>query len=379
MKKLLTLLNIFIICNYSYSQCNGRYETEIFDSVTINNDIYYSDVYFDNEHQMDIYFPESDTVNNRPLIIFMHGGSFINGNKSNIACVDFCKSFARRGYVAASINYRLNNNSQAFALSQQEQYVTVLKATSDLKGAIRYFRKSVADGNPYGIDGNTVFIGGASAGAVAAIHSAYIDDIIDLPTSRSYQDILTGQTINFNMQALLNSIGGSLEGDAGNNNYSSSVSGIFNFAGGINDINWIDNNDEPIVSCQGDLDNIVYYDCGPGLGIPSVFTLCGIAEIHPKANLEGLTHDYLLFSGSDHEWCSAGNSNLLFVQAINFTSNFFFPLLPCNSATIVNNLNKKKVLIDVIDVLGRKSKVNENQLLIYIYSDRSYEYKIIIN
>ena len=29
---------------------------------------------------------------------------------------------------------------------------------------------------------------------------------------------------------------------------------LINSAGGINDLNWIDTNDEPIVSCQGDQD-----------------------------------------------------------------------------------------------------------------------------
>lgn len=38
---------------------------------------------------------------------------------------------------------------------------------------------------------------------------------------------------------------------------SSSVNGIVNFAGGIQQLSWIDNNDEPIFSAQGDNDVIV--------------------------------------------------------------------------------------------------------------------------
>ena len=45
-------------------------------------------------------------------------------------CVDFCESFARRGYVCASINYRLSNMF-SFLLSQDVQLETVLKAVSD--------------------------------------------------------------------------------------------------------------------------------------------------------------------------------------------------------------------------------------------------------
>ena len=227
------------------------------------------------------------------------------------------------------------------------------------------------NGNPYGIDGNTIFIGGSSAGAVAALHMAYIDNINDLPSSVT--DIL-GNT--FNVQNLIATIGGDLEGDAGNNGFSSSVSGVVSFAGGINDVNWIDNADEPLVSCQGDADLTVNYNCGPGLGYPTVLQLCGTAEMHPQANISAITNDYLVFSGADHSWCSAGINDQRFVQAIEFTKDFLYPLLPCNSTTSINELFVKKKLINIVNLLGRKSKIYNNTPLIYIYSDGSVEYKI---
>ena len=56
---------------------------------------------------MDIYTPDGDTEINRPLILFIHGGSFYGGDKSSVDCQDFCKEFAKKGYVTASVNYRL--------------------------------------------------------------------------------------------------------------------------------------------------------------------------------------------------------------------------------------------------------------------------------
>ena len=379
MKQLATLIILISINSLIFAQCNGRYQTEIFSSVAVN-EVNYSDVYNDNEHKMDIYTANGDTVTNRPVILYMHGGSFLGGNKSEIDCVDFCENFAKKGYVTASANYRLALDPQSFALYQEEQYTTVLKVVSDIKGAIRYFRKSIVNGNPYGIDGNAIFIGGYSAGAVAAIHSAYIDSISDLPISITYIDLLTGQTVDFNPQDLVSTIGGNLEGDAGNYGFSSEVSGVVSFAGGINDINWIDISDEPIVSCQGDADQIVNYNCGPGLNIPTVFTLCGAAEIHPKANIEGLTNDYLVFSGEGHEWCSAGNSSSLFLQALDFTSAFLFPLLPCNNTTSISEENtRNKQLIRTTDMLGRNANTINNGPLFYIYDDGSVEKRIILN
>ena len=379
MKQLATLIILISINSLIFAQCNGRYQTEIFSSVAVN-EVNYSDVYNDNEHKMDIYTANGDTVTNRPVILYFHGGSFLGGNKSEVDCVDFCENFAKKGYVTASANYRLALDPQSFALYQEEQYTTVLKVVSDIKGAIRYFRKSIVNGNPYGIDGNAIFIGGYSAGAVAAIHSSYIDTISDLPISITYIDLLTGQSVDFNPQDLVSTIGGNLEGDAGNYGFSSEVSGVVSFAGGINDINWIDINDEPIVSCQGDADQIVNYNCGPGLNIPTVFTLCGAAEIHPKANIEGLTNDYLVFSGEGHEWCSAGNSSSLFLQALDFTSAFLFPLLPCNNTTSISEENtRNKQLIRTTDMLGRNANTINNGPLFYIFDDGSVEKKIIIN
>ena len=379
MKQLATLIILISINSLVFAQCNGRYQTEIFSSVAVN-EVNYSDVYTDNEHKMDIYTANGDTVTNRPVILYMHGGSFLGGNKSEIDCVDFCENFAKKGYVTASANYRLALDPQSFALYQEEQYTTVLKVVSDIKGAIRYFRKSIVNGNPYGIDGNAIFIGGYSAGAVAAIHSSYIDSISDLPISITYTDLLTGQTVDFNPQDLVSTIGGNLEGDAGNYGFSSEVSGVVSFAGGINDVSWIDISDEPIVSCQGDADQIVNYNCGPGLNIPTVFTLCGAAEIHPKANIEGLTNDYLVFSGEGHEWCSLGNSSSLFLQALDFTSAFLFPLLPCNNTTSISEENtRNKQLIRTTDILGRNANTINDGPLFYIYDDGSVEKRIILN
>ena len=366
MKNLSTLLALTFISALTFAQCNGRYQTEIFSSVT-KTTINYSDVYTDNAHEMDIYMPDGDTETNRPLILFMHGGSFSAGTKEELDCVDFCNSFAKRGYVTASVNYRLASNPINFMLNQELQFSTVFKSIADIKSAVRYFRKNYQnDGNTYGIDENTIFIGGSSAGGVIAVNLAYVDNTSDLPTSP------------IDVQSISNNLGG-LEGDAGNNGYSSQVSGVISFAGGINDLNWIDALDEPLVSIQGDADETVNYNCGPGLNIPSVLTLCGAGEMHPQADLVGVTNNKLIFAGEGHGWFSGGNSNSLFLQALDFTSDFLFPLLPCNDITsITEQVIINKQLIRITDMLGRNTQTISNSPLFYIYDDGSVEKKIIL-
>ena len=268
MKQILITIFLSIIYIFLPAQnpCDGRYEDEIFSSVDIVT-VNYSDVYSDNEHKMDIYTPYGDAVTNRPVIIYMHGGSFYLGDKGMVDCVDFCTSFAKRGYVAISLNYRLANMI-SFLLSQDEQYKAVLRAVADAKAAVRFLRKDYANGNTYGIDPGTVFVSGYSAGGVIAIHQAYIDNLSDLPS---------------NVQALASAIGGNLEGDAGNSGYSSDIQAVVSLAGGINNLDWIDSNDEPIVMAQGTNDNTVSYYCGPGLNNPAILTLCGAGEMYPRA------------------------------------------------------------------------------------------------
>ena len=366
MKKLSTLLLLSLINAFIFAQCNDRYQVEIFNSVT-KTTVNYSDTYTDNAHTMDIYMPEGDTEINRPVILYMHGGSFYGGDKTMTDCVDFCESMAKRGYVTASLNYRLANII-SFLTSQETQYETVLKAVSDAKSAIRYFRKDFDNGDNYAIDPSTIFVGGYSAGAVVAIHLPYIDVISDLPTTP------------INVQTIVNNVGGSygLEGDAGNYGYSSDISGVISFAGGINDVYWIDSDDEPLVSVQGTSDLTVNYNCGPGLNNPAILTLCGSGEMHTKADAVGLLNDKLIFNGTDHLWAAYGNSNTKFVQALDFTSNFLYQLLPCNNTTAVNELSAEKKLVKVVDVLARESKVQNNTPLFYIYDDGSVQQKIII-
>ena len=87
-----------------------------------------------------------------------------------------------------------------------------------------------------------------------------------------------------------------------------------------------------------------------------------------------------MFSGEGHEWCSAGNSSPLFLQALDFTSNFLFPLLPCNNTTSISEENtRNKQLIRITDMLGRNANTLSNSPLLYIYDDGSVEKKIILN
>ena len=101
-------ITLFIYMSSAQSgDCEGRYQDEIFQTVSVET-ITYSEPY---NLAMDIYTPDGDNYTNRPLIIFAHGGAFIGGTKTNTTMIDLCETFAKRGYVTASISYRLATHS----------------------------------------------------------------------------------------------------------------------------------------------------------------------------------------------------------------------------------------------------------------------------
>ena len=171
---LLYTISLFIFTN-TQAQCYGRYQQEIFDQVSITT-VTYSDVY---DLDMDIYQPIGDVEANRPMLILAHGGSFVGGTRTNATVVSLAETFAKRGYVVASISYRLMKLSDF--LTRSATFNGVAEALSDGKAAVRYFRKTVEEGNVYRIDSNQIYFGGNSAGGVIALHTTFIqeEEIID--------------------------------------------------------------------------------------------------------------------------------------------------------------------------------------------------------
>ena len=84
MKRILFFTATVVLSAQAFAQCDGRYESQIFDDVQVT-EVEYTDVYdwnFSNSGlDMDVYEPVGDVETSRPLIIFAHGGSFYLGIK----------------------------------------------------------------------------------------------------------------------------------------------------------------------------------------------------------------------------------------------------------------------------------------------------------
>jgi acetyl esterase/lipase len=152
-----------------------RYRDQIFTTVVKTADITYGSATNLSGQtvtlKLDVYKPPlTDTVTSRPAIVWVHGGSFSNGDKTSGELVDESNNFAKQGYVNASINYRLEPGGCSAGGPTAECIQAILEATQDAQNAVSFLRTNAAT---YGIDPTRIAIGGTSAGAITALHVGY--------------------------------------------------------------------------------------------------------------------------------------------------------------------------------------------------------------
>ena len=102
--------------------------------------------YGDRTLEMDLYRPKI-TVGALPAVVCIHGGGWAKGNRTSHAKI--AQALADRGYVAATISYRLSGEAPFPA------------AIQDCKAAVRFLR---ANAKALGIDADKIGAIGLSAG-----------------------------------------------------------------------------------------------------------------------------------------------------------------------------------------------------------------------
>jgi len=123
--------------------------------------------------RLDLYEPLDDPRTKRPVIVFAHGGSFTSGDKSSMRWIP--EAWAARGYVVASIDYRLREDLPAvrFPLDTQE-LIAIVDAKEDMQGAVRWMKNAAP---MFRLDPTRVSVSGYSAGAVMALLAATTQDL----------------------------------------------------------------------------------------------------------------------------------------------------------------------------------------------------------
>jgi len=283
-----TFLSLFLISNGIFAQqhptCDGeRYINAVFDDFATTTNLKYGEntTIGGNfkELFLDVYEPENDDAETRPLIIFAHGGSFVSGERANMNFL--CEDFARRGFVTATIDYRLLD---AFVFDSLKIIEEVVMAMSDMKAAVRYFREDAATDNLFKIDTNLIFAGGISAGGLMANHIGFVDS----------EDDIQPEILN-----IINNLGGFQGNSSTNTQYSSAVNGILNYSGSLKEAKWVDENDPPIFSVHDDGDNVVPYGNGNSIAFPFGNYMEGSATIKQFADAAGVTNELITIENSN--------------------------------------------------------------------------------
>ncbi len=241
--------------------CDGsRYLLDVFPNVAMTNVTYGAandNAGVPRTLTMDIYQPTGDVQAKRPVVVLAFGGGFVTGARADMGAL--ATIFAKKGYVAVSIDYRLYNISAGLPDTFKIGAVTV-QAMQDMKAAMRFLTKNAAT---YRLDTNNVIVGGISAGAITALMTAQLDSTDNIPTW--IRTIVTQQ--------------GGFEGNSGNPGYSWKAKGVLNMSGALPTETLIDAGDAPMISYHGTVDGTVPYDCGTGL---YGFRGCGSAAMYRR-------------------------------------------------------------------------------------------------
>jgi len=334
-----------------------RYQKEIFANVEVKSDLLYGKAkgywtnspYSDDPYittlskglvkafndpelldlKLDIYYPKTDIFKKRPLVMLIHGGAFYIGSKESAAERALATSLAKRGYLVASIDYRLG-----FKLTPSDVELSAYRAVQDAHAALRFLSHN-AQG--LGIDPNQVYVGGTSAGAVASLNVAFLDN-----------DERPKRIIEAEKQLLLTKI------EASGNKYSEGfeVKAVANMWGAVSDLNIIDADEKiSVLSIHGTADGIVPYEHDhPFKNSMMVNRLLmdkmyGSKSVHDKLKILGHRNRLISLEGLGHE-PELDNYKTLnqWMDTINYhVSKFFYEetapsvTLPPNQLTVSEN------------------------------------------
>ncbi len=321
MKIFTFLASCFLTTSALFGQCaNGRYASDVYSNVTITSNIQYgANTSFSGANTnltLDFYEPTGDTATKRPLIIWIHGGSFLGGTKNEQDVTELSNRFAKKGYACVSINYRTG----FFPIDSANALKAVMRAVQDLNASIRFFYKDRATTNTYKIDTNAIYVGGSSAGAITALHSTYMQEC---------------ELLDYVPALNLTALGG-FEGNSGNPGYSRNVRGVINLCGALGRYSWLEPGDLPLVSLHGTADNTVKYNRGivnPGVAL---LYLDGSRMLDQRSCAINQTHPFYTFRNAPHvPYLGTNAAAIAYMDTTaNFVRDFLIDDLGCTDAPL---------------------------------------------
>ena len=255
-KQLLLLLTLPLLLTSCY-----RYNT--------NKDISYGE--YGERNLLDISFPNKKT---QSLVVFIHGGGWVGGSKSNYAS-DFANKY-KDGYVYAAINYRYASNEYHCDDILDDIQRAMLKI------------KDVCNDNGYTIN-KVAFFGHSAGGHLSLLYGYKMKDVC--PFEVSFVSSLSGPTDLTDKNYITNTIIGNtyyelmtyMTGiEINEENFDSYKSELLEYS----PISYVDKAC-PTIICHGESDTVV--------------PLSNALTLKEKLEAKNMTHEFFLYGGgSDH-------------------------------------------------------------------------------
>lgn len=216
--------------------------------------------------KMDLYFPNKSDGKPAPVAVYVHGGGWTSGDKGSGAGMIDVAELAARGYLVASVNYRL---------APQYKFPAQIQ---DVKCAIRYLRANAAT---YNLDPNRISAWGGSAGGHLVALLGVTDAGAGLEGNSGYADQSS------RVQAVVDMFGPAdltMEFDGANQRIGQQVFGASSNKDPIltraSPVTYISKDDPPFLILQGEKDTLVppsqsqeLYDRLKAGGVPATLVM----------------------------------------------------------------------------------------------------------
>ncbi|MEX1190212.1 MAG: alpha/beta hydrolase [Bacteroidia bacterium] len=186
-------LNVFWIDSSAQSTCY-EFDEELFNQFSITDTVYAS-----NQERFDGSFTDlsvriwnatENDCQTKPLLLCIHGGGFIAGDPTLMDSV--CQAFASRGYLAASIQYRMGWFGEGYCSADTSEAIRAwYRAIEDCQNATFFFKNN---SQLFGIDSSLIFLCGWSAGGYTAAGAAFLDQENEKPDACSSIDSIMNAT-----------------------------------------------------------------------------------------------------------------------------------------------------------------------------------------
>jgi hypothetical protein len=307
MRKLSAIPFLFAIALCA-QDCSIPFTAQLF-GVQVESDVWYGNATRYNggtdSLRLNLYKPVGDGQVDRPLVVLIHGGGLYAGHRNEFNAL--AQGLAERGWAAATISYRLGFYGTwllepPYVHDPNEMRRAIYRAMQDAKGAVRFLKgRSAQDSTST----TSVFLLGGSAGAITALHAAYLDEEAEKPAGANAIGAVQ-HVLNFYARPDL----GSIHGDLHQNGYDASVLGVVNIFGALMDTALVQSTSDPaLLSYHQTGDPVVgcgvqrpYW--GVGLGIPDNYPWlhgsCSIDARMQHLGFDDERYNLILHNGNEH-------------------------------------------------------------------------------